>query len=71
MQCPRCAGHLTPTVRAGWPTAGCGGVWLDRGTVARIAVCHWELAHGWEMASGAPRAGIRWETPGPSRRLDE
>ena len=74
MQCPRCATPLTPTVRAGQPVAGCagcGGVWLDWGTVARIAVCDWELAHGWETASGAPRAGVRWETPGPARRSDE
>jgi Zn-finger nucleic acid-binding protein len=63
MQCPRCRGLLAEMRRAGIlvdACPGCGGVWLDRGELARIAGRLWELENDWDTTDGGAQTRIPW-----------
>lgn len=63
MQCPRCAMSLIEAHRAGIPVdtcLGCGGVWLDRGELSRIAERLWALQHDWDTGEGPQEARMGW-----------
>lgn len=63
MQCPRCGIPLTEAQRAGIPIdtcTSCGGVWLDRGELARLRTRLRALDHDWGTEGEPPEAVIRW-----------
>lgn len=63
MQCPRCGVALSEQTRAGVVVNACpgrGGMWLDRGDLARLVARLWELQSGWDAGGEGPRAAIRW-----------
>ena len=63
MQCPRCGTFLTDALRAGMSIrmcAGCGGVWLDGGQLARLRNRLRALEHGWDADGEPPEIVIRW-----------
>jgi Zn-finger nucleic acid-binding protein len=64
MQCPRCGIPLTEKDQTGIQVdtcASCGGVWLDRGELARIRARLRVLEHDWAGDGEAPEDLFRWD----------
>jgi Zn-finger nucleic acid-binding protein len=73
VQCPRCGIPLTESQRAGlpiWVCTGCGGVWLDRGELARLRSRLRALEHDWDPDGGPPEIVIRWSRMPRNPRRD-
>ena len=63
VQCPRCGTPLTEAQRVGMPIhmcPSCGGVWLDRGGLARLRNRLRALEHDWDTDGEPPEIVIRW-----------
>jgi len=63
MRCPRCGVPLNEAQRAGIQIdtcTSCGGVWLDRGELARLRARLRALEHDWDAEEEAPEDVIRW-----------
>lgn len=63
MQCPRCGIPLSEAQRAGMPLSvctTCGGVWLDRGDLARLRNRLREMEHDWGVDGEPSEVAIRW-----------